>query len=379
MKRFILAFTLFGLIVQISFNEAQEKAIFPQNPLGQKSDRYFDRFLQYMEHKFHATRESVSFLYSYAAKYIKNAVITPSEHKKAQKYCKKFGITIAVLITIVLSIWGIKKVSNKVEKKLVIKPSNKPKNPDNHARNLEIFNIVASNEISTDGIDRLKGYLENGGDPNLKNTNDETLLMIAAKKGNYWMVNSLLKAHNIEVFFVNKDKKMASDLASSMQIKNLIRDKMMELEIPPMPEEIKKLIIESIIKEDPFYKDEKGMTFLMIAAEKGDLLRVKRLVEEGANINQKDTLGFTPLLYASFSNNWRPTMEYLIRNGADINSQDMLGKTILMRATDLGKKDIVEFLLKQPGINIEIKDNNGKKAEDFTNDIEIKKLFEKKS
>ena len=55
------------------------------------------------------------------------------------------------------------------------------------------------------------------------------------------------------------------------------------------------------------------------AAEAGNLEEVKGLIEEGANVNSKDTFGETPLHVAA-RKGYRGVMEYLISKGAEVDT-----------------------------------------------------------
>jgi len=87
-----------------------------------------------------------------------------------------------------------------------------------------------------------------------------------------------------------------------------------------------------------------------------------KLLELGVNIKAKDVLGCTPLHHCvtKFSNHETINMaKILIKNGANVNEQDRGGSTPLMEPTSLGKLDVVEMLVKH-GADPSILDNDGK-------------------
>ena len=108
---------------------------------------------------------------------------------------------------------------------------------------------------------------------------------------------------------------------------------------------------------------------LLLAAEKGDLSEVKRLIESGANVNTKtfkirppgvkgrSTYGRTALLIASREKH-KDIVEYLIKNGADVNAKSDRGDTALMFASLVGEKEIVELLINN-GADVNAKSNKG--------------------
>ena len=82
-------------------------------------------------------------------------------------------------------------------------------------------------------------------------------------------------------------------------------------------------------------KDKAALnTALLAAAEKNDFKEVKRLINMGADVNQVDARGITPLLYAMSQDNVDVDMvKYLAENGADINQVEKSGETALSLAT----------------------------------------------
>jgi ankyrin repeat protein len=83
---------------------------------------------------------------------------------------------------------------------------------------------------------------------------------------------------------------------------------------------------------------------LLYAAREGHLEMVQLLLSSGANIEQADANGVTPLLMA-IMNNQIPVAHLLIRKGADVKTPDWYGDTALWAAVDLRDIDV-------PGPNI---------------------------
>lgn len=87
---------------------------------------------------------------------------------------------------------------------------------------------------------------------------------------------------------------------------------------------------------------------------------VKLLVNNGANINEKNFGGRTPM-HTSVVISQGETLkisEYLIEKGADINAQDDDGNTPLHVAFSVGNKDAVDLLIKS-GADTKIRNNAG--------------------
>lgn len=72
-----------------------------------------------------------------------------------------------------------------------------------------------------------------------------------------------------------------------------------------------------------------GHTPLMRAALNGNTERVKELIHQGADINQRDDNGRTALMFA-VTNMHYETMKVLLEYGADVNVKSNEGGTALM-------------------------------------------------
>lgn len=73
-------------------------------------------------------------------------------------------------------------------------------------------------------------------------------------------------------------------------------------------------------------------TSLHFAVMINSVLKIKHLLIRGADVNEKDQRGRTPLHLAGFSNESKShfeSIELLLKNGADVNSQDNYQKTPL--------------------------------------------------
>ncbi|CDK31060.1 Ankyrin repeats containing protein [Candidatus Babela massiliensis] len=103
-------------------------------------------------------------------------------------------------------------------------------------------------------------------------------------------------------------------------------------------------------------QDKYGCTYLMDAALKGDLKRVKYLLANGANLNIKNDNGKSALIYASEKKNI-PVIRLLIKYGADIDAQDRYGNTALIIAIRRGYKNLaLELISSGALVNLKRKD-----------------------
>src|SRR5215468_7198890 len=90
---------------------------------------------------------------------------------------------------------------------------------------------------------------------------------------------------------------------------------------------------------------EHGHTALMRAALDGDTESVRELINQGADINQRDDNGRTALMFAAMNMHYE-TMKVLLANGADVRIRSTDGGTALMAAAGIaGDLRMVEALL----------------------------------
>ncbi|CAM8962788.1 unnamed protein product [Rhodiola kirilowii] len=168
--------------------------------------------------------------------------------------------------------------------------------------------------------------LSSGTGPDCRNMNEgETALHIASGLGDEHMVKLLLqKGANKEIR--NKQGKTAYDLAA---------------------EEGHIRLFDAL---------RLGDTFCM-AARKGDVKTIQRLIENGVVINGKDQNGWTGLHRAAFKGKTE-VVKILIGKGVDLDAKDEDGYSALHCAVESGFPDVVELLLKR-GADVEARTNRG--------------------
>jgi ankyrin repeat protein len=97
----------------------------------------------------------------------------------------------------------------------------------------------------------------------------------------------------------------------------------------------------------------KNNTPLMMACVFGHEKIARWLIDNGANIHQKDDVGRDALIIASWIGHNEKILELLIDNGADVNQKDNEGETALIRASSSGNIEHVKVLLnKGADINV---------------------------
>ncbi len=83
------------------------------------------------------------------------------------------------------------------------------------------------------------------------------------------------------------------------------------------------------------------------AAKKGGLKKLKRLVEAGHDVNQRDGwMATIPLMYAAMRGH-TDCVEYLLQNGAQLDLKDRDGKTALHLAADGGHLEVIKKLVEK--------------------------------
>ena len=107
-------------------------------------------------------------------------------------------------------------------------------------------------------------------------------------------------------------------------------------------EKVKKLIENGV---DVNKKDKYGESALVRAVEKNHPEIVEILLKHGAKPNVRFTRGMTtPLLVASI-NGYDKVVDVLLKNGAKIDTIDIDGGTSLMRAANMGHINVIKILL----------------------------------
>lgn len=104
-------------------------------------------------------------------------------------------------------------------------------------------------------------------------------------------------------------------------------------------------------------RNEYGDTPLIWAAGDGNPEIVGLLVEKGADVNACNKFGDTPLFEAVWDGNTE-TVELLLLEKADVNARDMHDTTPLHAAARMDKTEIAGLLLKR-GADVNARDKNG--------------------
>ncbi len=199
--------------------------------------------------------------------------------------------------------------------------------------NLFFFSISDLHGAARRGdLEELKRLVEGGHDVNQRDRWETTPLMFAAQKGHTDCVKFLLQ--------------------------NGAHFNMFDAAKIGMLEWLKRLVDGGgdVNQRDGYLK----RTPLMWAAGNGHTDCVEYLIQNGAKLDLKDEDGWTALHYAALGGHLE-VMKKLVEGGQDVNEGDFRGRTPLMLAARRGRTDCVEYLL-QNGARLHLKDNKYKTA-----------------
>ncbi len=103
------------------------------------------------------------------------------------------------------------------------------------------------------------------------------------------------------------------------------------------------------------------------AAYRDDVLEMRKLIQNGFDINAKDSKGWTPLHYAIFNTSF-DAAKFLLKNNAEINFQDKKGLSPLSLAIKVNSLHLVELLLEH-GANLQLRHKNRQTIAEFASGI----------
>ena len=90
-------------------------------------------------------------------------------------------------------------------------------------------------------------------------------------------------------------------------------------------------------------KNDVGATPLIFASAKGQKEVVALLLDKGANVNAKTTTGITPLMAAA-SGGYPEIVKLLLAKGADVSARDQQGRTAFSMAEAAGESQVADLL-----------------------------------
>ena len=240
--------------------------------------------------------------------------------------------------------------------------------------NLTLAAIAATNKGM--GEDVIKMLAERKVDFSKKSIDGKTPAELALKSNNGKVLSLILENGGTGNFFEGEDNylKKAIEDSNTPVIKTLVKyakDNNIDIKdsLPPLYQAIKqkdKDMLANLIdiaKADPMQTDENGTPAIALAALTGNKEMVNMLILGGANIEQTNAKGQTPLMILidkadPTSGIIKNMSDFLLVNGADANATDLKGQTPLFYAVKINDQQLIKSLLEQ-GADINARDNKG--------------------
>ncbi|MCY3680802.1 MAG: ankyrin repeat domain-containing protein [Gemmatimonadetes bacterium] len=173
-------------------------------------------------------------------------------------------------------------------------------------------------------VNSAKILLKNGANPSAPNGEDMLPIFIAFEREDFEMVDLLLK-YGIKINTIDKkDRTVLQKIIESNQVE----------------------LVRTVLRRGV---DERYIVHL--AASVGDTTLLKTFLKNKIDINQKDPLGRTPLLFALLYDRTQ-CAEMLLDHGADlslveINTIDERGKTVLQKIIESNDAELVQKILRR--------------------------------
>ena len=185
------------------------------------------------------------------------------------------------------------------------------------------------NQLRDDNFNAVKKAIIKGANVNQTDSHGETLLMLAAYKGDIDLVRMLiLKGADVNAV----SKYGSTPLLAAVQTQDTVN---------------MTCILELLLSAgaSPVVKEHKMSALIMISST-GNIEGAELLLKHGANINSKYWLGYTPVVCATVSGH-KPMLEFLLEKGADINVEMPDGRNVLDIAIEFKRQEVIEFINKK--------------------------------
>ncbi len=216
--------------------------------------------------------------------------------------------------------------------------------------------------------------LEKGADPNVRDADGETALMLAIRAGSTELVRLLLDNGadlNTRDNHRGNTALILAVRAGSTEVMRLLLEKGVDPNIRNNREEtalmgaveersteVTRLLLDN--GADPNLRNNTGETALILAVRAGSTEVTRLLLDNGADPNIRDADGNTALIVVVRKKNTE-IMQLLLDNGADPNVHNNGGKTALMVAVQAKSTKKIQLLLDK-GADPNIRDADGETA-----------------
>nr|CAD2171721.1 unnamed protein product [Meloidogyne enterolobii] len=210
-----------------------------------------------------------------------------------------------------------------------------------------IDGVTALHQAVIDGnMDIVRFLVQHNADINAQDNEGWTPLHTAVCCGNLNIAKYLYE-NNADLACVNSDRELPVDLAENDEMRNYLEEvmrlkevderKARESEFNAMLEDCDRWIQSGKCLDTPHPKT--GATALHVAASKGYVQLIEKLINAGADINAPDFEGWTPLHAAA---HWgeREACRILVENGANFDTLTYFGHSVL----SVADKSIEEYL-----------------------------------
>lgn len=226
---------------------------------------------------------------------------------------------------------------------------------------LQFFELVRNGSAT-----QVKAAIEAGADVNAVNEYGHTPLMYAAAAGNVAGLRQLIEA-GADLDATSADGWTAAMFAEAEGQPEALNLLISEGAEPPSSTRARKATEPSQPSHADSQKAESQPAIsqdIHSAARDGNADLLEELLRAGADPNDKDTWGQTPLMYAAGADNYETTL-FLLDAGADVNATSLAGWTALMYAArGAAAADTVELLLRR-GADVHIQNEGGLTAADL--------------
>ena len=202
--------------------------------------------------------------------------------------------------------------------------------------------------VKNRNYNKLRILIEQEHNVNEQNSDGNTPLIFAVKKGLHRFVKLLLDQPNIDIDQINVDGNTA--LIFAIENSNL---------------KMVKLLVEAGADVNQANQIGNNITPLMYAIQSRSITDIPvYLIQAGANVNAVNTSNQTVLFYACEGTNLKLT-EVLLSVGADVNVVDVFGRTALFYPVRTGNIDMIYLLAN--GTNLDVRRISRSLMEDYIN------------
>ncbi len=256
------------------------------------------------------------------------------------------------------------------------------------------IDLMLLKAVKSNNFNETKKLIHLGANINLSDKNNANLLMWAVYKSDFKVVNYLLENgakykkngiiwlnnnkteyyNNILIIAVVEGKLKILELLINKLDISIDRNKIPVLHYASFNSKIKiiRFLLKKNININAKYTDDKA-TPLIYALLNKSLIAAKILINNGADVNIKNSYGWSPIYIATRNLNL-DIIKLLLEKKVDVNAQTQNGGTPLILAVKKNNTEIAKILL-MFGAEIQIKDKYNKSAIDYATNMNNKVML----